>query len=244
MPAAFGVRGLVDPRWQLVACSAMHVVNDALFAGLYPMLPLIAVDLGLGYAEVGAVKAAFSGAAAAFQIPAGVAVERLGEHLLLAIGTGWVGLGVILMALAGGFVPLLAIALLAVAGGAVQHPVASAVVSRLFERGRRGTAIGTLNFAGDLGKVIAPFVAGGLALADDWRAGLIGLGGAGMLFAVIYLLGVPQPSRAVAGAVESGEEVTKSEGCGITRPGAFAVLTAIGVLDAAARGTSLTFLPF
>ena len=53
--ATRGVRRWVSPGWPLAACSSMHVVDDALCAGLYPRLPLAAADLRLSYAEVGAI---------------------------------------------------------------------------------------------------------------------------------------------------------------------------------------------
>src|SRR5919206_3362321 len=194
---AAGVRGrLAAPRWQLAACSSMHVVNDALFAGLYPLLPLVAADLGLSYAQVGAIKTVYSGASAVLQVPAGLLAERWGEQQLLALGTGWVGLGLAGMAFAAGFWSLLGLSLLAGLGGNIQHPAAASVVSRLFDTGRRGTAIGTLNFAGDLGKVLAPALAGAVALAVGWRGGFLALAAFGAAFAVLYWLLVPQPDRA------------------------------------------------
>ena len=36
----------------------MHVVNDGLFVGIYPLLPLVAAELGLSYAQVGGLKTA------------------------------------------------------------------------------------------------------------------------------------------------------------------------------------------
>ncbi len=135
---------LRTPRGQLVAAAAMHVVNDGLFAGMYPLLPLIAADLALSYAQVGAVKTAFSGASSVLQLPAGIAAEGIGEQLLLALGTGWVGLGLLAMALTATYVPLLLASIVGGLGGNSQHPVASAIVSRLFDSGRRATAIGTL----------------------------------------------------------------------------------------------------
>lgn len=244
---ARGVGRWTSPRGQLLACSAIHVVNDALFAGLYPLLPLIAADLGLTYAEVGAIKTAFSGAAAVLQVPAGMAAERWGEQLLLALGTGWVGLGLLAMALTATFWPLLLAALAAGVGGNVQHPVASSVVSRLYERGGRSTAMGTLNFAGDLGKIVAPAIAGGVALVYGWRGGLLALSAIGAVFAVVYGLVVPRPrGLGAAGqtASERADEGRPVGGWGIARPGLFAVLTAVGMLDGAARGTALTFIPF
>ncbi|MBI3971224.1 MAG: MFS transporter [Chloroflexi bacterium] len=287
------------PGWQLAACSSVHVVNDALFAGLYPLLPLVAGDIGLSYAQSGAIKTVYSGISAVFQVPAGIAAERAGEHLLLALGTGWVGVGLIGMAFAAGFVPLLALALAAGLGGNIQHPVATSVVSRLFDSNRRATAIGTLNFAGDIGKVLAPLLVGVVAVGYGWRGGFLALGLAGAVFAALYLLAMPasaapasaQPpepagkrvgarARGRAGAREngqSGKEVPPGSlslwerarvraaaaykrtpdtarvraaappplgGWGIRRPGLFAVLVVIGMLDSAARGASLTFVPF
>jgi MFS transporter, FSR family, fosmidomycin resistance protein len=233
---------LAAPRWQLAACSSMHVVNDALFAGLYPLLPLVAADLGLSYAQVGAIKTVYSGASAVLQVPAGVLAERWGEQQLLALGTGWVGLGLAAMAFASGFWALLALACVAGLGGNIQHPAAASVVSRLFDSGRRGTAIGTLNFAGDLGKVLAPALAGAVALAVGWRGGFLALAGFGAAFAVVYWLVVPQPDRALA--LQGQASAGPTSGWGISQPLAFALLSLVGMLDAAARGTALTFLPF
>jgi MFS transporter, FSR family, fosmidomycin resistance protein len=243
---ASGVRGrLAAPRWQLAACSSMHVVNDALFAGLYPLLPLVAADLGLSYAQVGAIKTVYSGASAVLQVPAGLLAERWGEQQLLALGTGWVGLGLAAMAFASGFWGLLALACVAGLGGNIQHPAAASVVSRLFDTGRRGTAIGTLNFAGDLGKVLAPALAGAVALAVGWRGGFLALAGFGAAFAVVYWLVVPQPDRASAAQGQGAETAPgAAPGWGISQPLAFGVLSLVGMLDAAARGTALTFLPF
>jgi FSR family fosmidomycin resistance protein-like MFS transporter len=221
----------------------MHVVNDGLFVGIYPLLPLVAAELGLTYAQVGGLKTAFSGASAALQVPAGMLAERFGEQLLLALGTGWVGLGLALMGLAPTFWALVALALAAGLGGNIQHPVATSVVSRLFDGGRRSTAIGTLNFAGDLGKIAAPVVAGAAAVAYGWRGGFVALGAIGALFALAYLLLVPEPAR-LAPAVRSDGAPEVAPGWGIARPGLFAALTLIGVLDAMARGTALTFAPF
>src|SRR5437764_14278652 len=113
--------------WHLGAQSAMHVVNDGLFVGINPLLPLVAADLGLSYAQVGGLKTAFSGASAALQVPAGLMAERFGEQLLLGLGTGWVGLGLVAMGVAGSFWALIAFGLAAGLGGNIQHPVATSV---------------------------------------------------------------------------------------------------------------------
>ena len=128
-----GLPRLANPSWQLAACSGMHVVNDALFAGLYPLLPLLAVDLGLSYAEVGAIKTAYTGAAGLLQVPAGLAAEHWGEQLLLGLGTTWVGAGLVGMTLSASFGTLLALSVLAGLGGNFQHPAAASVISACTE---------------------------------------------------------------------------------------------------------------
>src|SRR3982751_5020603 len=94
-------------RSVLLASSAIHLTNDACFAILYPLLPFIARDLGLSYAQVGLLKATFSGASSVLQIPAGAVGARYGEMLVLLLGNAWVGLGLVAMALTGSFVLLL-----------------------------------------------------------------------------------------------------------------------------------------
>ena len=168
----------------LLIAAALHTCNDSFFAVMYPLLPLIAADLGLSYAQVGLVKALFSGSSAVLQLPAGLLAERWGEYALLAWGNGWVAVGLLGMAAAISFPTLLALAVAAGVGGNVQHPLASTMVARAFEGGRRGTAIGTLNFAGDLGKMAAPALVGLIALPFGWRAALLALGAFGVLFSV------------------------------------------------------------
>jgi predicted MFS family arabinose efflux permease len=47
----------------------MHLVNDGCFVALYPVLPLMAKEFGMSYAQVGMLKTALSGSSTAFQLP-------------------------------------------------------------------------------------------------------------------------------------------------------------------------------
>ena len=173
----------------LLMAAALHTCNDALFAVMYPLLPLIAADLGLSYAEVGLVKALYSGASAVLQLPAGVLAERCGR---VRHCWPWERLGRGRAARDGSRHDLpdpAGAGRAAGLGGNFQHPLASTMVARAFEGGRRGTAIGTLNFAGDLGKMAAPALVGLIALPFGWRAALLALGVFGLVFSVgVWLL--------------------------------------------------------
>jgi FSR family fosmidomycin resistance protein-like MFS transporter len=225
----------------LLAAAALHACNDAFFYVLYPLLPFIAAELGLSYAEIGLVNAAFAGSSAVFQLPAGLLGQRWGEYALLAWGNGWVAAGLGAMAAAASFPLLLGTAVLAGLGGNVQHPVAASLVARAYEGRHRGLAIGTLNFAGDLGKLAAPGLVILVAPALGWRATLIGLGLFGVAFsAVIGVAGkwVGPPSA------HEVSVTTADRSRGLALPSSFGLLTAVGMLDATTRTAALTFLPF
>jgi MFS family permease len=206
----------------LITSAVLHFTNDACFALLYPLLPLIAADLGLSYAQVGLVRAAFSGAASTLQFPAGLLGERFGEGLILLLGNLWVGGGVAALALAGGFAGLLALALLAGLGGNALHPLGSTLVSRSAAPARTATGLGTFNLAGDLGKLVAPLAAG-VAVGLGWRAPLVGVGAATAALALTLLLRhaavlppLPVPPLASASCWPPGALDSATQGAALT----------------------------
>jgi MFS transporter, FSR family, fosmidomycin resistance protein len=228
-----------EGRRILVATSAVHLTNDACFALLYPLLPFIASDLGLSYAQVGLLKATFSGAAGVLQIPAGLAGARYGEMLVLLLGNAWVGIGLVGMALTGSFVLLLLAAIAAGIGGNAQHPLGASIVSKAVPQRQMATALGTLNFSGDLGKLAGPFVAGIVATQFGWRWALGTVGLFTALFSLLLLLRSRSESDPGAARATQAAE----GGSGAFRQGFRNVLLA-GGLDNATRGAALTFLPF
>jgi MFS family permease len=228
----------------LVTTSVVHLLNDACFAILYPLFPLIAADLGLTYAQVGLVKTAFSGASSVLQLPAGIIGEWWGEGLVLLIGNAWVGLGLVGMALTGSYLGLLVVALFAGIGGNAQHPLASALVSRAYADSRAATALGTLNFMGDLGKLIGPPIVGLLAVGYGWRAALGAVGALTVVLSFALLIQQRSVLPPLAPPVAS-ERPARANGQGGEgdRLGLGLVLLA-GGLDNATRAAALTFLPF
>ena len=146
------------------------------------------------------------------------------------------------MALAPVFVVLLVASFLGGLGGGAQHPLASSMVSRAYEEKGRSTAVGTVNFAGDLGKLAAPIIGGVIGVAYGWRAALWVVGVAGIAFMLVA--GVIR--RSVNVARPRGRPGHSSPGVGDERAqlGGFVTLSGIGFLDSATRGASLAFLPF
>ena len=228
----------------MVFGSAMHIWSDLFFALLVPLLPLIKEDLGLSFTEVGMLRSVFTGASAVLQIPAGLLAESAGEFWLLILGNLWVAVGLLAMALSGSFVALLAASAVGGLGGGAQHPLASSMVSRAYDdRGRAG-AVGTVNFAGDLGKMLAPFAAGALAGALRWRRAMAWVGWGGIAFMLASVLtrrwvDVGRPVRRSRRSADGGGEGEES-----ARMGGFIALSLVGALDGAVRTSALVFLPF
>ena len=67
-----------------VACGA-HILHDGFTDLLYVLLPLWQAEFGLGYAEIGLLRALYTGAMAGFQVPAGALAGRIGGPLLLGL---------------------------------------------------------------------------------------------------------------------------------------------------------------
>ena len=215
-----------------------HALHDGYTDLIYVMLPIWQVEFGLSYAAIGLLRGMFAGTMAGFQIPAGLLSERLGVPLVLAAGTALAGLGYCLAPLVGSYPGLVAILLVAGLGASTQHPLASALVARAFAGPRSLGALGTYNFAGDLGKMALPAAASLLLVLMPWRSTLALLGAIGLAAALVILAVTP---RYAAEAVKADAKPGIPSG---QARGGFPVLLSIGVIDSATRMGFLTFLPF
>src|SRR5882724_3586344 len=98
-----------ERRTMAVTCGA-HILHDGYTDLLYVLLPLWQAEFGLGYAEVGLMRALYTGSMAGFQVPAGALAERIGGPLLLGLGTALAGIGYLIAGAGAGFA-VLAVAL-------------------------------------------------------------------------------------------------------------------------------------
>src|SRR5262245_51962880 len=117
-------------RRTLATTSAAHALHDGYTDLLYVLLPIWQALFGLGYAEVGMLRALYVGAMASLQLPAGLLAERIGGRATLAAGTAVAAAGFLVAGVGGGFGALIAALLLAGVGASVQHPIGSSLVAR------------------------------------------------------------------------------------------------------------------
>jgi FSR family fosmidomycin resistance protein-like MFS transporter len=238
MTAAAGARG-AERRALGVACGA-HALHDGYTDLIYVMLPIWQSEFGLGYAALGLMKTVFSGTLAGFQIPSGFLAGRLGAAPVLALGTALAGAGYVLAGFSHGVALLVAALLIGGLGAATQHPLASSLVAQAFAGPRSLKALGTYNFAGDVGKMTLPAAASLLFVILPWRPALMLLGGLGVLAALAIFAAVP---RLAAEAPAKGKEGDGAS-TGAAHSRGFPLLLSVGVIDSATRMAFLTFLPF
>lgn len=223
-----------------VACGA-HALHDGYTDLIYVMLPIWQNEFGLGFAALGLMKTVFSGALAGFQIPAGFLAERFGTPLVLAFGTALAGFGYCLAGLSHGIDLLVAALFVAGLGASTQHPLASSLIAHAFAGKRSLKALGTYNFAGDIGKMTVPATASLLFVVLPWREAVAFLGGIGVLAGVVIFVAVPR-LRAEPAASRKTENTASGDG-GLRSYG-FPLLLSVGVIDSATRMAFMTFLPF
>ncbi len=226
-----------------VACGA-HALHDGLTDTLYLLLPILQTEFALTYAAIGVLRALFAGAMAGLQVPAAKLAPRIGGPRMLAAGTAIAGAAYLALG-ASSTLPILVVALiLGGLGSSVQHPIASSLVAAAYQGPRSRGALGTYNFAGDLGKMALPAVTAGLIAVMSWRlaaavVGIIAVLGAGAILLAPWRVPAASDRRTDA-------PVSSSKGNKRANPprSGFPLLLTIGVIDSATRMGFLTFLPF
>lgn len=226
-----------------VACGA-HALHDGFTDTLYLLLPILQTEFALSYAAIGMLRALYTGAMAGLQVPTAKMAQRLGGASMLAAGTAvaaiaYAGLG------ASTSCAMLAVALvLGGVGSSTQHPIGSSLVAAAYQGPRSRGALGTYNFAGDLGKIALPSIAAGLITVMSWRSTATIVSLIGLVGAAAILLSL---SRLPTGYFDR-TEIPSKDGAA-SKPAnpphrGFALLLAIGIIDSATRMGFLTFMPF
>lgn len=232
-----------DRRRKLGVCSGTHILHDGMVDMLYPLLPLLAQTFGLSYSEVGLIRSANKAAMALFQLPVGFLAERIGERMLLVAGTACAGAAYIFFGFSESYLAIVSFLFLAGCGNAVQHPLCSSIISGAYADGGRRGALGTYNFAGDVGKLV--FASGAtlcIGAGVSWHTPIQATGGIGLLTAIAILLFLAPTTGQVRKPQTPSQAATK--GWGIRDRKGFGVLCGIAVLDSSTRTGFLTFVAF
>ena len=242
--AATKAQERAQERRAIGVASGAHVLHDGYTDLIYIMLPLWQAEFGIGYAALGLLRTCYSGTMASLQIPSALLSERLGVPLVLAVGTALSGIGYLVAGASVGFWTLVIALLIGGLGSSTQHPLASALVARAYAGPRAMKALGTYNFAGDIGKMSVPALASLMLLVMSWQQTVAFIGLLGIVVAVaIYALAPRFPVDAAPAVAAEAKAEAVGTGAPRSRYG-FPLLLAIGMVDSATRMGFLIFLPF
>src|SRR5246127_4044010 len=215
-----------------VACGA-HALHDGFTDTLYVLLPIWQAQFALSYGALGVLRALYAGVMAGFQVPIATAAQRIGGVWTLAAGTAAAAAAYLVLGTSYSVAALGIALILGGLGSSTQHPIASSLVAAAYEGPRSRGALGTYNFAGDLGKMALPSITAGLIAVISWRwagtaVGVIGLLGAG---AILLSLRAATSARAARTSIrpEQGQAPDWTK----LRHGGFPLLLTIGVIDSA-----------
>jgi MFS family permease len=232
-----------DRRPAYVAYAA-HALHDGFTDLMYVLLPLFQAEFALAYAQTGLLRSIYAGAMAAFQVPSGQLAGRFGNRAILAAGTALAAFGFLLAGIGNSFVALIvALAVLGL-GLSTQHPISADLVAETYQGAASRKAIGTYNFAGDIGKMIFPAAVALLLLVLSWRGAALSVGFLGLCAAIVIFVALAPAARHPHHPDANAKMSEPASSTAIPSRSNFITLLSIGVIDSATRMGFLTFLPF
>lgn len=145
----------------LLALSAAHCLNDLLQSVITAVYPLLKVDLGINFAEIGLITLVYQLAASIFQPVVGYAFDRRPFVWSLPAGMCSTSVGILLLAFSTTLTGVLIAVFMVGLGSATLHPEASRITS-LAGRQRRGFAQSVFqvggNFGGSIGSLLVALI--------------------------------------------------------------------------------------
>ena len=164
---------MARPRADFVTVFAVLAVTAVVATAPAPLLVVIRDEFGLAYAQLGLIFSAQALAGMLTNIPAGMAADRLPARVPIASGALALGAGTLLMAVAPGFLVLLAGMLVGTVGATFMTTSGIAYTVAQADAEQRGRATSRVMSGVQVGAFIGPALAGVVAAAFDWRVALI-----------------------------------------------------------------------
>jgi len=152
---------------------------------LPPLFPLLMLEFGLSFTEVGLLMTVFFAVSGLGQATSGFVVDRFGARpvlfasLLLFMGAA------LLASQANSYTTLLWVAALAGLGNASFHPVDFSILNQRISSSRLGHAYSVHGISGNLGWALAPVFLVGWSMWLDWRSAYLAAAG---LYLLVFLL--------------------------------------------------------
>lgn len=229
----------------LWAIATGHALNHGISAAFTLLLPFLARDLGLSFAQVGVLVGTRQLMSVLVNLPAGVLVDSMGHRERLMIASLAASILPYGLALAyPNFYAWLACQALVGFGMFLWHPAAITSLSARYP-GRRGYGLALHEVGANLGDTLAPLAAGLLLAVLPWT-GVLGVHVAvsvGLAAALLAILrATPESPGATPAAGSRPRATLRSLGSTFCNPALLALALVSGVRSLTQNGLQ-TFLP-
>ena len=175
-------------RWLMVFMAfAATTINYIDRANLSVAAPAIQKEFGLGPGAMGMILGAFFWTYAAFQMPSGWFVDRVGARAAYAVAVTWWSLFTATCALSRGFASLFGFRLLLGAGEAPAYPCNAKVVAEWFPRSERAFATSIFDSGARVGTALSLPLVTAIITAFGWRVSFIVTGALGFVWTALWL---------------------------------------------------------
>jgi MFS family permease len=236
----------------LFTINLFNYVDRQIISGV---LPLVQADLALSDAALGVLASAFMFLYIAGSVPLGMLGDRRSRPRLIAFGIAVWGAATLLSGAARSFGQLFLARAVVGIGEASYGPTATAMVSDLFPKDRRGLVNGIFNAAIPLGGAIGVIAGGVVGSHYGWQAAFLLVGVPSLALAVLAWR-LPDPPRGgqdVLAGPAGGRSTPPPPGAppatvpagiaGLFRTPTFVLVCAVGMLVAFAIGAFNHWLP-
>ena len=228
-----------------------HALTHWYPATFYLLLPIIGLELGLSYSQIGLVMTCQYLAGALANVPGGVLVDTWGRKgLLMGISLFWVGFPYLLMGFTHSYLMLLACVALVGVGNSLWHPTAIPTLAQRFPE-RKGFVLSLHGMGGNAGDAVAPLVVGALLAVLTWREVVMlnVLPGLVMSLLLLVFLGTlrfgSKQRAAQPGEPEGQSLASYAQGLRMLfRNRSLVLLSTSGAFRSMTQMALLTFLPF
>jgi len=190
-------------RWVMISLAFLAtVINYLDRQTLSVVAPVITEQFRMSNVDYSRVVFAFMLAYTIMNGVSGPMVDRLGTKLGYAVCVGWWSIAAMLHALARGPLSLGVFRFLLGMGEAGNWPAGVKVVSEWFPPKERAFASGIFNSGSAIGAVIAPPLVAWIVLQSGWRSAFLIVGGAGLVWLVLWLMIYSTPANVRAEVAE------------------------------------------
>lgn len=146
-------------RWGiLIVFMTAHATVDGFIWIIPPLLPSIREHFHLSYTEMGAFSTLFQFWGDVLQAPVAYLVYLAPTSVIMAGGILWSSVGMFLTSLSTSYGMLIWISVISGIGRATYHPLAVAMLSRVFGSDSLGRAMALHLSGSSMGQVFAPFL--------------------------------------------------------------------------------------